>query len=136
MEDYISLLERARKLLPKSVLVAERFEIPKVRGHIQGNRTIITNFLQIADFLRRDPKKMLKFILKELATPGEIKKNGTLILGTKISSQLINEKIKKYVDEFVICVECGKPDTVIEKEGEYSFLKCHACGAKRQVNEI
>ena len=136
MENYEALLDIARKKLPESVLVAERFETPKVRGHIQGNRTVITNFLQIASTLRREPQRLLKFILKELATPGELKKSGSLILGTKISSQRINEKIKQYVDEYVICRECGRPDTSIEGKGDAFFLKCHACGAKKGIKAI
>ena len=69
--DYEKMLEKARKELPESVLKTERFEIPKVKGHIQGNRTIISNFNQIAKTLRREPEHLLKFVLKELAAPGE-----------------------------------------------------------------
>ena len=114
--EYKKLLEQAIKKLPESVLIKERFEIPKIRGHIQGNRTIISNFLQIASELRREPEHLLKFILKELATPGEIKKSGSVIIGAKASASRINEKIKQYANEFVLCQECGKPDTKIEKE--------------------
>lgn len=136
MEDYETLLDNARKRLPESVLVAERFEIPKVRGHIQGNKTVITNFFQIASTLRREPQKLLKFILKELASPGELKKSGSLILGTKVSSKRINEKIKHYVDDYVICKECGRPDTSLEENGDAFLLKCHACGAKKWIKAI
>lgn len=128
--EYKDLLRKAREKLPKSFFERERFEIPKVRGHIQGNRTIISNFLQIAAVLRREPRHMLKYVLRELATPGEIKKSGSVIMGTKVSASRINEKIKKYVDESVLCSECGKPDTKLEKEGDFVYLKCMACGAR------
>lgn len=130
--DYEQELDRAFKSMPKSVLEKERFEIPKVLGHIQGNRTIITNFHQIAATLNRDVDHLLKFILKELATPGDLKKTG-LIFGAKISASRINEKIKKYADEFVLCNECGKPDSKLIKEGDFLYLKCQACGSKRIV---
>lgn len=131
--DYTKLLKQARKELPEIVFEKERFEVPKARGHIQGNRTIISNFIQIADSLRRKPEHMLKYVLRELATPGEIKKSGSVIIGTKISASRINEKIKQYANEFVLCSECGKPDTKIEKEGNFSFLKCMACGARHLI---
>ncbi len=131
--DYKKLLKQARKELPDVVFEKERFEIPKVMGHIQGNRTIISNFMQIADRLRREPEHMLKYVLRELATPGEIKKSGSVIVGTKISASRINEKIKQYANEFVLCLECGKPDTKIEEEGSFSFLKCTACGARHRI---
>jgi len=131
--DYEQLLEKARKELPESSLKNERFEIPNVKGHIQGNKTIVSNFLQIASILGRDPSHILKYILKELATPGEIKKSGSVIIGTKISASRINEKIKQYAKEFVFCPECNKPDTKIIKENRLIFIKCSACGAKRVV---
>ncbi|HZX45233.1 MAG TPA: translation initiation factor IF-2 subunit beta [Candidatus Nanoarchaeia archaeon] len=131
--DYKELLKKAREQLPKSVFEKERFEIPKIRGHIQGNKTILTNFLQVADTLRRPSEHLLKYILKELATPGDIKKNGSVIIGAKISASRINDKVRQYAIEFVLCSECAKPDTKIEKEDKFTFLKCHACGAKHPI---
>jgi len=131
--DYKKLLKQARKELPETATTTERFEIPKVKGHIQGNRTIITNFQQIATLFRRDQEHVLKYILKELATPGEIKKSGSVIIGTKVSAGRINEKIKEYAHEFVFCPECGKPDTKLEKDEKFTFIKCLACGAKNYV---
>ena len=133
MDDYEAMLQEIRKNLPEAVFIKERFEIPKVLGHIQGNRTVISNFLQIASALRRDVNHFLKYVLKELATPGEIKKSGALIMGTKVPASRINDKIRQYANEFVLCFECGKPDTKLEKEGELVKMKCTACGAKNVV---
>ena len=131
--DYKKILEDIRKNLPEAVFLKERFEIPKALGHIQGNRTIISNFLQIASTLRRDVVHLLKYVLKELATPGEIKKSGALILGTKVPASRINDKIRQYANDFVLCFECGKPDTQIVKEDGLTYMKCTACGAKNIV---
>jgi translation initiation factor 2 subunit 2 len=132
MENYKKLLEKARKELPESVLKVERFEIPKVRGHIQGNKTVISNFHQIAAVLHRKPEHLQKYILKELAAPGELKQSA-LMIGAKLSAARINEKIEQYAREFVICPECKKPDTKLIKEGGTTFMKCMACGAKHPV---
>ncbi|MBI4439810.1 translation initiation factor IF-2 subunit beta [Candidatus Woesearchaeota archaeon] len=134
MEDYTALLKKVREKLPESSTLRERFEVPKVLGHIQGNRTIVSNFPQIAQALGRDQHHMLKFILKELATPGDLKKTG-LLFGAKIPASRINDKIRLYADRFVLCPECGKPDTKLEKEGPVTMLKCAACGAKHPVKE-
>jgi len=130
--EYEELLLRARQRMPQSVAERERFEIPKVIGHLEGNKTVITNFQKIADAIRRDPEHLLKFVLRELATPGIIKK-GNLLIGSKIGAGRINEKIRQYALEFVLCSECGKPDTSIIRDGELAFLRCQACGAKKQV---
>ena len=132
MDDYKKLLERGKKALPEKLGSKERFEIEKVRGHVQGNKTILSNFLQIAQHLGRKPEHMLKYVLKELATPGDIKKQFVL-LGAKVPASRINEKIQKYADTFVLCRECGKPDTKMTKEGNVYFIKCQACGAKYSV---
>lgn len=130
--EYEKLLKAARKQLPKAILKKSRFEIPKVRGHIQGNKTVISNFHQIADFLRKDVNHLVKYVLKELAAPGNLTKTA-LIIGTKVSASRINEKINQYVKEYVLCPECGKPDTKIEKEEKLFFLKCMACGARHSI---
>ena len=74
------MLKVGQEKLPESAHKKERFEVPKVKGHIQGNRTIINNFYQIAQVLGREPEHLLKFVLKELATPGELKKNALIIM--------------------------------------------------------
>ncbi len=130
--DYNALLQRARKNLPEISVAAERFEVPKVVGHIQGNRTVISNFHQIAAVLRRDVNHVLKYVLKELATPGGLTKSA-LILGTKVPASRINEKIVQYVRDFVVCPVCRKPDTKLLKEDKVTILKCSACGARHPI---
>lgn len=132
MKDYKVMLDEAIKALPEEVVVTERFEIPKAKGHIQGNKTVITNFNQILSELRREKDHFLKFLLRELATPASFD-GPRLVLGRKVSAGLINQKIKKYADEYVICSNCGKPDTqIIKKEGA-AYLRCTACGTQTLV---
>jgi translation initiation factor 2 subunit 2 len=130
--DYEKMLKKAREELPEIKKSSERFEVPKVLGHIQGNKTIISNFNQIANVIHRKPEHILKYLLKELATPGNLKTNA-LILGRKISAKRINEKMKDYVDIFVICPECKRPDTKVKKEGNITIMQCLACGARHPV---
>jgi len=130
--DYDKLLEKGIKELPSVSQEKERFEVPKVKGHIEGNKTIIINFMQIASTLRREPDHLLKFLLRELATPGNLDEK-RLVLGRKISSSQINEKIEAYTKKFVLCKECGKPDTQIMKEGRSNILRCTACGARHSI---
>ena len=131
--DYLELLKKARANLPEDALKTDRFQIPKIRGHIQGNKTVLSNFYQIADTLARDPDMMLKYILKELATPGEGKKP-LVFLGRKVAASAINEKVEEFAKRFVICKECGKPETKLAKQDRVFFLRCNACGAKYPTN--
>ena len=126
------MLKRAMSMVSKTASSKERFEIPKVKGHIEGNKTIIANFIPICDALSRDPEHLLKFLQRELATPAYIDGH-RLVLGRKLSSSLINQKIEEYVNTYVLCKECHKPDTQLIKEGGILVLKCMACGAKRPI---
>jgi len=132
MENYEQLLERAKSNLPEIKQSTERFEMPKVVGHIQGNKTIISNFTNIIKSFNREQEHLLKFLLRELASPGNID-GPRLILGRKISSSLINSKIEQYANEFVLCPICKKPDTILTKEERITMMKCTACGANFPV---
>lgn len=132
MKSYEEMLDEGMKNLPEGVIKKERFVIPKVTGHVQGNKTVITNFKEIVSLFRREQAHFLKYLLKELATPG-IMDGPRLVLSRKVSSSLINTKIDNYAHTFVLCGTCGKPDTqIIDKEGAI-YLKCTACGAQKQI---
>ncbi|MBU3940966.1 MAG: translation initiation factor IF-2 subunit beta [Nanoarchaeota archaeon] len=132
MEDYKKLLKKALSELPESTHSGERFEIPKVKGHVEGNKTIITNFNQICSTLRRESTQLIKYLQRELATPA-IMEGTRLVLGRKVSSELINSKIERYVQDFVLCQECKKPDTILKKQDKILIMECAACGARHTV---
>ena len=132
--DYEKLLEQAYKEV-KPIKHTERFKLPKVKGRIEGNKTIIINFKQITQDLRRKPEHLSKFLSRELASYNLIERD-RLILNRKVSPNRINEKLEKYVKEFVICKECNKPDTELIKQDRFYFIHCLACGAKHSVRHI
>lgn len=131
-ELYEEMLNEAYKKVKVISGSSERFEIPKVAGHFEGKKTILTNFFQIASYIRRNPEHFQKFLLKELATSGQ-KEGDRLVLNNKIPSEKINQKIEQYAKEFVLCRECGKPDTELTKADRLTFIHCLACGAKHSV---
>lgn len=132
MESYEELLNRAYEKIKVVGGTGERFEIPKISGIISGKSTIITNIAVIANYLRRPVEHLAKFLQKSLATPGKLD-GDRLILNTKLNSQKVSEKIQIYSKEFVLCNECGKPDTEIISEKGIKFKHCLACGAKSSI---
>jgi translation initiation factor 2 subunit 2 len=131
--DYEAMLKKGREALPEDIDKGERFTIPKIKGHLQGNKTIISNLGQIASTLRRPTDILVKYIEKQMATKGLVE-NTFVIFNTKLSSAKINERIQQFTDQFVICKECGKPDTKLSKDTGIFFVRCSACGAKYSVN--
>jgi len=134
VDDYEKLLGEAYESI-KPTEFCDRFEVKKVEGRHEGTKTIITNFSHIAVCLRRSPEHIVKFLSKELASPGVID-GERLVLNRKLASSIVNEKIGKYVDTFVKCEKCGKPDTEIVSEGGKSYVKCMACGTKKVVYDL
>jgi translation initiation factor 2 subunit 2 len=132
--NYEALLERAHETV-KPMEVSERFEVMKVKGHHQGSKTLISNFPQVLSHIRRSQGHVMKFLSKELASQMEFS-NGTLTFSRRLSSKDINEKIGKYVQQFVLCKKCKKPDTELTAQDSKTLVKCLACGEKREVHKI
>ncbi len=66
MEEYENLLNRAIDQLPPEVFEHKRFKIPKAYSDIQGNRTFIKNFKDVAEDLNRDPTTCIKIFIKRI----------------------------------------------------------------------
>ena len=130
---YKALLDEAYENVEVSCECG-RFEILNVQGHHEGTRTIVSNFGQVVACLRRSPEHVMKFLSKELASSVEMK-GERLILSRKLASKDINEKIERYVKRFVLCPKCGKPDTELEV-GTKTFLRCLACGERREIHGV
>jgi translation initiation factor 2 subunit 2 len=135
LKSYKELLKRAQARLPKEKGTGERFEKPKVQAFRVGMRTIIRNFKDIADTLNRDPKHLMKFLTNEMATAGNLEETRATFQG-KFTRDTLNRLVSIYIDNFIICPVCNRPDTKIVKEKRISFIKCDACGAKSSVKAI
>lgn len=133
--DYEKLLNRAKEHIPTNISERKRFEMPKASSFRQGNKTVIKNFTNIANYLNRDSKHLLKYISKELATSGELEGNRAVFNG-KFIPRIVQEKIEKYVKEFVQCRECKSHDTKIKKKNKFHILKCMACQAERTLPRV
>jgi translation initiation factor 2 subunit 2 len=130
--DYSSLLKRVKEGLPKSISDGERFQLPELDLFVEGKNTVFRNFLDIVEKVDREPRHLLLFLLRELGTAGDIESRRVIFKG-QVSTRQIDEKMKAYLDTYVICSECGRPDTKLVKEGRTLMLACSACGAMRSV---
>ena len=133
--DYDFMLERALKKVPENVSEAVVFEVPTVQANIQGSRTVLNNFAEIADVINRPQDHLLKYLSKELATAGVVEGRRVLFQGRFGMTQL-NSKVGNYVKEYVLCRQCGRHDTKLMHEGRIWFVKCMACGAREPVKGI
>ncbi len=129
------MLDEALKQVPKVSLEEGRLKVPEPDVEAVGNRTTLRNLKEITDALNRKPNHLMKYLLRELGTAGNLEGTKGVFQG-RFGKFALRERIGRYVEEFVICRECGKPDTKIIKEGRIHILKCEACGAKSSVRGV
>ena len=134
VDPYEALLKKAYANVTVQSESTERFTVPEAKVYIEGKTTIFENFAEIADTVRRDQDHLMKFLLGELGTAGKIDGSRAIFNG-KFEQALINGLIKSYVEDYVICSECGKPDTRLVKDGRILLLRCDACGGHRPVRK-
>jgi translation initiation factor 2 subunit 2 len=133
--DYDELLKRARAQVPEITLKHERLELPRLFVSMVGMRTTISNFKEVADTLDRDPQHILKFLTREMATAATYH-DGRAIFQGKFPRDTFERLLQRYMEAFVICPVCKRPDTTVVKEKRLSFLVCNACGAKSSIKQL
>jgi translation initiation factor 2 subunit 2 len=131
-EEYQALLKRAREKIPQAASSGERFQIPDVELFYEGKTTILRNYMDIAEKLRRDPQHLLGYLLRECGTAGSLD-GRRAIFKKKMAEKELMSKIQGYTDIYVLCTECHRPDTKLQKDGRTLVLMCEACGAHRPV---
>lgn len=133
-DPYEKLLKKAYSSITEKTESSERFVVPEAKAYVEGKTTVLENFADIVGKVRRDPDHLMKFLLGELGTSGKIDGNRAIFNG-KFEIQLIKAIFKSYVDDFVICSECGKPDTRLVKDDRVTLLRCDACGSHRPIRK-
>ncbi len=133
--SYDTLLKRAKDALPKPVSSGERFQVPDAELIQEGKTTVLRNFLDITTAINREPVQVLQYLLRELGTAGAQEDRRVVFKG-KVTAQQVADRVKSYIDTYVTCSECGRPDTRLVKEDRVGILECDACGARRPVKTV
>ncbi|MBN2126764.1 MAG: translation initiation factor IF-2 subunit beta [Candidatus Diapherotrites archaeon] len=134
-DEYEKLLSKAHLMIPAQEEEKNRLEIPKPSSFVQGKKTIINNFGQIVKVIEREEKHLMKFISKETAAPATLAE-GKLSITGKFSAVQMNKIFNSYMKNYVLCPECGKPDTKFSEQNGVKIIKCEACGAVFPLKKI
>jgi len=137
MDDqlYLKMLDELYRKMPPRKVRTERFRIPVVEVMQHGNKTILMNFKEIAEYLNRDEKILRVFLARELAAPAA-PSDGRLVLHSRISEDTLQSAIEYFVKKYVICPICNGPDTKLVVTKKNWYLKCEICGAESSVPPI
>ena len=130
--DYEILLARAREGLDDVMTDEARFVLPDPEVLHEGKRTIFRNFADVLDAIRREELHFADYLKRKLGTVGQVDGRRLVVQG-RVSERNIAKLTRTYVDTFVLCDECHRPDTHMEREGRTLMLRCEACGAHRPI---
>ena len=129
--DYESLLKRIEKNI-SNVKADNRFELPPVEVTWEGKKTVLRNFSDFPEALRRDTNIVLQYLSKEFAVPAERVGEKAIFIGKRDPDDF-TRLFQIYLKDYVECPTCTSPDTKVEKQNRISFLICEACGAKSTI---
>lgn len=128
--DYDDQLDRALEQTPDIEGTGTRFDLPEPNVRQEGNMTVYENFQATVDALGREADHVMKYLRNELGTSGQIDESGRARLTGAFDARRVDEAVEAYSEEFVICPECGLPDTVLEHQQDVTVMRCEACGAR------
>ncbi len=128
--DYEDMLDRGIEETPEIEGEVRRFEFPDPEVRQEGHASVFENFQQVCDDLGRENAHVLKFLQDELGTSAQIDESGRARLTGEFSTDRIRDALEAYSERYVLCPECGLPDTNIEREQGAEILQCDACGAR------
>jgi translation initiation factor 2 subunit 2 len=106
--------------------------VPDATAQPDGAFTRLTNLDRIADTLSRETDHVHSFVQRALGTAGKLEE-GVGRYNGRFSGSDFDAVLSDYMEEYVLCSECGLPDTRLVRENRTPMLRCDACGAFRPV---
>jgi translation initiation factor 5 len=112
-----------------------RYKMPKIMGKVEGRgngiKTVLVNVVEVAQSLNREPPEVTKFFGTELGaqTIYSEESDRAVVNGAHTENDL-QEKIKVYIEKFVLCATCKLPETHYKIKDGVINQKCLACGSK------
>ncbi|KAJ2812451.1 translation initiation factor eIF-2 beta subunit [Coemansia furcata] len=101
-----------------------------------AKRTLFGNIEDISKRMHRPSEHVIKFLLAELGTTGNIDISKRLIIKGIFKPKQVETVLRRYIVEYVTCKSCKSGETSLTKENSINFVKCENCGSTRSVSAI
>jgi len=116
-----------------------RYKMPLVFGKVEGRgngiKTVIPNVTEVAMSLHRDAGEVTKFFGCELGAQTKYsEKDDRYIVNGSHADVALQQMVHKYIEGFVLCPQCGLPETHYKIKEGCIYHRCAACGAKEMVD--
>eukprot|EP00557_Chaetoceros_sp_GSL56_P006779 CAMPEP_0176494582 /NCGR_PEP_ID=MMETSP0200_2-20121128/10185_1 /TAXON_ID=947934 /ORGANISM="Chaetoceros sp., Strain GSL56" /LENGTH=421 /DNA_ID=CAMNT_0017892373 /DNA_START=358 /DNA_END=1623 /DNA_ORIENTATION=- len=116
-----------------------RYKMPSVIGKIEGKgngiKTVIVNISDLALSLHREPAEVNKFFGCEMGAQTSYNEaDDRAVVNGAHSDPQLQQCVHKYIEKFVLCPQCGLPETTYSIKQGCIWHRCAACGAKEMVD--
>mmetsp|Transcript_24790 Transcript_24790/g.42445 ORF Transcript_24790/g.42445 Transcript_24790/m.42445 type:complete len:402 (-) Transcript_24790:142-1347(-) len=116
-----------------------RYKMPTVFGKLEGrgngSKTVIPNISDVGLSLHRDPGEVNKFFGCELGAQTTYNaETDRAIVNGHHTDKVLQQLVHKYIELFVLCPNCGLPETEYKIKSGVVNHKCAACGHKDMVD--
>jgi translation initiation factor 2 subunit 2 len=142
LNKYLNLLDRLFKILNKNstgLVIKDKIIIQTPKIAREGTKkTIFLNFEETCMKLHRESDHVVAYISTELGTTVSIQDGGRLVLRGRFNQKGIENILRNYINEYVLCGSCKSGNTYFKKSevNKLFFLKCEVCKASRFINPI
>ncbi|XP_065624667.1 eukaryotic translation initiation factor 2 subunit beta [Quercus suber] len=99
-------------------------------------KTVFVNFMDLCRTMHRPHEHVMAFLLAELGTSGSTDGQNRLVVKGRFAPKNFEGILRRYVNEYVICLGCKSPDTILSKENRLFFVRCEKCRSNRSVAPI
>lgn len=116
-----------------------RYKMPSVVGKIEGKgngiKTVVVNISDLALSLHRDAGEVNKFFGCEMGAQTTYNEaDDRAVVNGAHTDQELQQCVHKYIEKFVLCPNCGLPETEYKIKQGVIWHRCAACGAKDMVD--
>ena len=101
-----------------------------------SKKTVFANVVDICKRMHRQPEHVIQFLFAELGTIGSVDGSQRLVIRGRFQPKQIENVLRRYITEYVICKACKRPETKLSKENRIFFVTCEKCGSQRSVSAI
>lgn len=103
----------------------------KVEGKGNGIKTVVVNLSSVAQSLARPGSHVIKWFGQDLGAQTNIDPpDDRWIINGSHDAEVLQKSLFTFIEKFVLCDDCGNPETDISIKDDIIRKDCKACGAR------
>lgn len=98
-----------------------------------NKKTVVNNFREMCKKMSRDEIEVQMFFSEELLKKTSIDSKGGLVIWGLFRQKGIEKITRRYINQFILCKECGASQTKLEKQDRILYMECSKCHSKKAI---